>query len=221
MSYRDDRDADQLRIDALEQELARARQRIDELEGKRAHALVVQPGGALALTSEGKVARWFGAPGQLHLTRRWDAAFPTDHFEELIEVIREVTRDPGRSELLKSSLTWYPSRTDKQGGPSRVLAISVRDGATTLTATERLGPLGGAIFGGIGGGVGGGGIMVPILATTAVPVLAPVFFLGWFGGVFLGARGIFKRAARRRAIALQAVFDAIAQQIERRLPPTP
>jgi hypothetical protein len=33
MSYRDDRDADQARIDALELELARARDRIAELEG--------------------------------------------------------------------------------------------------------------------------------------------------------------------------------------------
>ena len=35
MSYRDDRDADQARIEALELELARARDRISELEGKQ------------------------------------------------------------------------------------------------------------------------------------------------------------------------------------------
>ncbi len=215
MSYRDDGDAAQARIDALEADLARARERIDELEGKRSTALAVQPGAALALVTQGSGARWFGAPGQLHLTRRWEAAFPPEKFEDLIEVIREVTRDPGRSELLKSSLTWYPSRSDQRSGPSLVVSISVRDGVTTLTVTERLSSLAGGIFGGVGGGVGGGGIMLPILATTAVPLLAPVFFAGWLGGVFLASRSIFRAAARKRARALQALFDAIGEHVDR------
>jgi len=35
VSYRDDRDADRARIEALEQELAQAKAKVDELEGKR------------------------------------------------------------------------------------------------------------------------------------------------------------------------------------------
>jgi hypothetical protein len=53
------------------------------------------------------------------------------------------------------------------------------------------------------------------MASVAVPVLTPVFILGWLGGVFLGARAIYKRAARRRAVQLQQLFDALVIDIER------
>lgn len=218
MTYRDDREADQARIAALEQELAAAREQLATLEGRQSQALVLASQGALVPSGGGSVAaRWFGAPGHLQLARRFDGAFPTDRFEELIERIREVTRDPGRTELLKSSLTWFASRGEKSTGPYRVVTVTVRDGSTTLTVTDRLAGLAGAIYGGVGGGVGGGGLSLPILASTAVPVLAPVFLIGWLGGVFLGARAIYKRAARRRAVALQQLFDVLVADIERAL----
>jgi hypothetical protein len=219
MSYRDDREADQARIASLEQELAVTRDKLDVLEGRQAQALVLASQGALVPGGDrSATTRWFGAPGQLQLARRFDGAFPTDRFEELIERIREITRDPGRTELLKSSLTWFASRGEKSTGPYRVVTVTVRDGHTTLTVTDRLAGLAGAIYGGVGGGVGGGGLSLPILASTAVPVLAPVFILGWIGGVFLGAREIYKRAARRRAVALQQLFDVLVADIDRALP---
>jgi len=218
MAYRDDREADQARIAALERELAAARDKLATLEGRQSQALVLASQGALVPSEGGSVAaRWFGAPGNLRLARRFDGAFPTDRFEELIERIREVTRDPGRTELLKSSLTWFASRSEKSTGPYRVVTVTVRDGSTTLTVTDRLAGLAGAIYGGVGGGVGGGGLSLPILASAAVPVLAPVFLLGWLGGVFLGARAIYKRAAGRRAVALQQLFDVLVTDIERAL----
>jgi hypothetical protein len=215
MSYRDDRDADQARIEALERELAETRDKLAELEGRQSQALVLaSPGPLVREGRQSGVARWFGAPGQLQLARRFDGAFPTERFEELIERIREMARDPGRTELLKSSLTWFASRGEKGHGPFRVVTVTVRDGATTLTVTDRLTALAGAIYGGVGGGVGGGGLSLPILAATAVPVLAPVFILGWLGGVFLGTREIYKRAAKRRAVALQQLFDVLVADIE-------
>lgn len=220
MSYRDDRDADQARIAALEQELAQAREQLAALEGRQSQALVLATKGALVPgAGAGTAARWFG-PGSLQLARRFDGAFPAERFEELIERIRELSRDPGRSELLKSSLTWFGSRGEKSAGPSRVVTVSVRDGVTTLTVSDRLGALAGAIYGGVGGGVGGGGLSLPIVAATAMPYLAPVFVLGWLGGVFLGTRAIYRRAARRRAIELQRLFDALVADIERGLAPS-
>jgi hypothetical protein len=217
MSYRDDRAADQARIEALEQELAETHQKLALLEGRQSQALVLASQGALVPGGgQSSTARWFGAPGALQLSRRFDGAFPADRFEDLIERIREVTRDPGRTELLRSSLTWFASRGEK-AGPYRVVTVTVRDGNTTLTVTDRLAGLAGAIYGGVGGGVGGGGLSLPILASTAVPILAPIFILGWLGGVFLGARAIYKRAASRRAVALQQLFDALVGDIERAL----
>jgi hypothetical protein len=218
MTYRDDRDADQARIAALEHELVTTREKLDALEGRQSLALVQASQGALVRGGGDRaIAKWFGAPGSLQLARQFDGAFPADRFEELIERIREITRDPGRSELLRSSLTWFASRGEKSTGPFRVVTVTVRDGVTTLTVTDRLAGLAGAIYGGVGGGVGGGGLSLPILASTAVPFLAPVFILGWLGGVFLGAREIYKRAAHRRAIALQQLFDALVGDIERAL----
>ncbi|HEU4731150.1 MAG TPA: hypothetical protein VFT22_24825 [Kofleriaceae bacterium] len=219
MTYRDDRDADQARIAALEQELVEAHAKLAVLEGRQSQALVRASQGALVPGGyPSAVTRWFGAPGQLQLSRRFDGAFPAERFEELIERIREVTRDPGRTELLKSSLTWFASRGEKSTGPFRVVTVTVRDGITTLTVTDRLAGLAGAIYGGVGGGVGGGGLSLPILASTAIPILTPVFLLGWLGGVFLGARELYKRAAHRRAVALQQLFDLLVEDIERALP---
>ena len=214
MTYRDDREADQARIEALERELEVAQEKLAVLEGRQSQALVLASPGALVREGGQKgVAWWFGAPGQLQFARRFDGAFPAERFEELVERIREVTRDPGRTELLRSSLTWFASRAEKSPGPYRVVTVTVRDGVTTLTVTDRLSTLAGVIYG-VGGGVGGGGFGLPILAATAVPVLAPVFILGWLGGVFLGTRAIYKRAAQRRAVALQQLFDALVADIE-------
>ncbi|HEX7844089.1 MAG TPA: hypothetical protein VF469_41725 [Kofleriaceae bacterium] len=55
MSYRDDRDADQARIAALEQELAETRDKLSVLEGKQSLALT--RAGNWALVPGGKVAR--------------------------------------------------------------------------------------------------------------------------------------------------------------------
>lgn len=217
MTYRDDREADQARIAALELELAGTRDRLAQLEDHQSQALVLASRGSLVHGGKPSVAqRWFG-PGTLHLTRRFDGAYPVDRFEALIDRIREISRDPGRTELLRTSLTWYTSRADRSPGPCQVVTVTVRDGATTLTVTDRLAGLAGAIYGGVGGGVGGGGLSLPILAAAAVPVLAPVFILGWLGGVFLGTREIYLRSAQRRAIALQRLHDALVDDIERAL----
>lgn len=225
MTYRDDRDADRARIAALEAELAEARRRVAALEGRRELALVQASGNALARADAAPSAAktWLGAPLRLSLAKRWAGAFPTDRFEDVIERIREVTRDPGRSELLRASMTWWASAGERSAGPFTVVTLTVRDGQTTLTITDRLGTLAGALFGGVGGGVGGGGLIAPIAATIAVPVLAPVFILGWLGGIYAGSRAIFRRMARRRAEALQQLFDALVLEIEARIadPPAP
>ncbi|MGE0869114.1 MAG: hypothetical protein AB7P03_11135 [Kofleriaceae bacterium] len=220
MTYRDDRDADRARIEALEAELTRARGRIAELEGRESRALVVAETGALAPAS-GTSARWWGAPLRLELTRQFDGAVPADEFENLIGRIRSMSRDHGSAELLKASMTWTATAGQQSAGPFTVITVMVRDGKTTLTATDRLGPLAGAYYGGVGGGVGAGGIILPILATTAVPVLAPVFLVSWFGAAFWASRALFRRTARRRAGELQKLFDALVIDVEQVLSKRP
>jgi hypothetical protein len=227
MTYRDDRDADQARIAALESELAQANRRVGELEGRRDQALVLASGAtSLARADPGRSAAttWFGAPIRLAMSRRFDGAYPIDRFEQLIERVRELTGDPGRTELLRSSLTWRATANERGVGPFTVVTVAVKDpadgeqrGHTTLTVTDRLGSLAGGLFGGLFGGLGGGGLVAPIAASVAIPVLAPVFVLGWLGGVYAGTRALYRRAARRRAESLQQLFDALVVEIDARL----
>jgi hypothetical protein len=219
MTYRDDRDADQARIAALELELARARDRIAELEGKNAQALVAV--GTRDLVTGGRpsrAVRWLGARLELELTRRFDRMLPAEHFDDLVERIRSITRDPGRTNLLRTSVSWSSSTPHTGTGPFMTVTVTARDNATVLTVNDRLGQLAGALYGGVGGGVGGGGITAPILASIAMPVLAPLLIAGWLGGVYFGVRALFIRAARRRAAMLQRVFDALVEDITAKLP---
>jgi len=220
MSYRNDRDADEARIASLEGELAETKRRLAEVEGRHDQALVLASKTALERSGSGRSAsqRWFGAPLELALAKELAGVFPTDKFEDVIERIRMVTGDHGRSEILKSSLTWSATAMEKGIGPFTTITISTRGGVTKVLATDRLSQLAGALYGGLGGGVGGGGAAAPIFATMAVPVLAPVFFLAWFGGIYWGTRAIFKRAARGRARRLQRLFDAVCEEVARGIP---
>ncbi len=213
MSYRDDRDADRARIEALEVELVRAQRKLVALE-QPSVALVPQGGNALAV-QRGEGVPWYGAPLRLELSRRFEGALSPDRFEDLIDAIRRHTRESGRSELLKSSMTWSTEANPKSAGPFWVVTISIRHGHTDLVVTDRLGQLAGAIYGGVGGGVGGGGISVPIMVplAMAMPALIPVFCLGWLGTAFLGTRALFKNRAKSRARRLQALFEAVASEI--------
>ena len=217
MTYRNDRDADQARIAALEGDLADARYRIAELEGRREHALVLASPQALARAGGRVKMPWYGAPLRLELRRTFEGAFPVDQLEDLVELIRSITRDPGRTELLRSSMTWSASSRERGAGPFTIVTVSIREGRTTLTATDRLGALAGAIYGGLGGGLGGGGMAVPLTAGLALGMpglFIPLVLGAWFGSVFFGTRAVFRHAARTRAQDLQQLFDAVAREID-------
>ena len=213
MAYREDRDADQARIEALEGELALAKQRIAQLEGRNEQALVL----ASESANRGGAQRWLGAPIKLELERTFEGAFPADKFEDLVEHIREITRDRGRTELLKSSVAWWSSASERGIGPFICVTVTVKDGKTIVRITDNLGQLAGALFGGLGGGLGGGGLVAPIFATMAMPLLAPLWFGTWFGGSYALARTIYKRSAKKRARRLQQVLATVEAAVAREL----
>lgn len=217
MSYRDDRDADQARITALQADLEAAQRKIDDLEGRRSTALTVAKQSALATRPDQKTP-WFGAT-RLERAASFEGELPRDDMEDLVEVIRALTGNHGRTELFKSSLTWFTTTAQGSIGPHLMISVVIKDGRTTVTATDQLKALAGGIYGGVGGGVGGGAILLPVLASIAVPVLAPVIFLGWIGGAVFGARALYLRASRKRAAGLQIVFDGVAAWIAAKLPP--
>jgi hypothetical protein len=224
VTYRDDRDADRARIDALEGELAQAQKKIADLEHQESTALVRAGGNAVAVTGGGK-APWYGAPLRLELTRRFDGEFPREQLEDLIALIRRISREPGHAELLKSSMTWSANMGRRDHRAQAVVNVAIHDGVTDLTVTDSLGQLAGATYGAFGAGVSAGTLAIPIFTALGVPLLIPVAILGWLGGSFFGARTVFKRAARRRAEKLQSFFATLSTEIENRIasaqtPPT-
>ncbi len=220
MSYRDDRDADLARIDALEGELAAAKRKIAALESP--HALVRTEPAALTTTGRppGAVARWFGAPLIRDLVRRFEGAYPVDKLEDLLALIRQLSPDRGTAELLRSSLTWLPSRL---GSTRAGLAVSVviNDGATTLTVRDNRRQFAGGIYGGIGGGcsslVAGAGV----IAGFVNPLLIPVAVVGALGGLLVGTRAVYNKMVSRQTRTAVAVFDALSAEIAKRLEATP
>src|SRR5690242_1051681 len=121
MTYRDDRDADRARIAALEHELAQTRDKLAALEGRRSQALVLATRGALVPGAPPRAAARVFGPATLRLARRFDGALAAARFEPLVDRIRELTGDPGRTEVLNASLTWFASRGDRSTGPHRIV----------------------------------------------------------------------------------------------------
>jgi hypothetical protein len=219
MSYRDDRDADQARIAALETELAAERAKVAELEGRRSTALVLATKGALTPVGRpGAAQRWLGAPSKLALERQFEGAYPADKLENLVETIRSVSRDHGRFELMRSSLTWWSVAAPRLGMGTCV-TIRVEGGATTLAVTDRTFS-GGAVLVGLGGTIIGGLALPLLIVSSLIPLVVPAIMLGWLGSVYVGTRTLHKRAARTRAEILQQLFDALAREIEAALPRT-
>jgi hypothetical protein len=189
MSYRDDREADQARIEALEGELATARKQVAELERR--------PEQALATTAQGppSAVRWLGAPLLLERSREIDHAFPVDKLEDLLASIQRIAGRPGRTERFQTSLTWR--------APFRpTVSVVVRDGKTMVTVSDRLHTLAWNVF---------------VLATwpglTGVWVhLSPVGLLLPVG--YLAARVLFRRFARQHAQLLERMFDTVVAEIE-------
>ena len=225
MSYRDDLDATRARADALERELAAAKEKIAELEGGT--ALVRTEGGALVRREGAAVDRlsasgpathtWLAGPTRLGHERVIDGELPESAYTELVETIRRTIGEPGTTSMLPGSLTWTSSALPNSTGPHLNVYVSVRHGKTTLRADEKLGHLAGAIFGGVGGGVGGGGIMLPIAAAFVNPLLLAVTLPVWLGGTYLACRKIYRGRASARANRLESLMDELAELVEREI----
>src|SRR5262244_1026630 len=205
MTYREDVDAARARAEALEKELASARAEIDELKGARSEALV--RAGSQALEKHAAV-RWLGGPTRLALSRTIEGELPEEAYADLVGRSGMILGQIGNVTALKGLLSW--SSTLSSGLVINVVVTS-RDQKTTIRIKESLSRLAGGIFGGVGGGVGGGGMMLPVLAAHAVPVLTPLAIAAWLGGVFALCRRLYSSIARRHS---ENLFDLLEQLVE-------
>ena len=83
------------------------------------------------------------------------------------------------------------------------------------------GNVAGVVYGGVGGGVAGGLVILPILATVAMPALGLALFPAWFGGALLGCRALFRRATRKRTTKAHELFELLSDELARLVQPAP
>lgn len=220
MSYRDDLDASQARVTALEAELAEARARIDQLEGKPESQALVKVGEqalAASRTEHPGASKWLGAPTSIKLTRALAGEVPESAFAELIETIRRIVRNMGTVSVLPGSLAWSANSPGNGVGPFVDVYFAIRDGKTTIHIDEKLSNLAGGIFGGLGGGLGFGGMMAPISTIWIAPVLVPIAIPVWLGGVYAACRKLYRNRARARAGKMQTLLEELVEICERRI----
>ena len=216
MAYRDDLEATQARVTALEKELADAHAEIARLEGDESQALVKVGGQALerATPDESRSPGWLGAPIRLELSRVLEGEVPEAAYSELVEAMRQALGSVGTVSVLPGSLAWASNAPANGIGPFVNIYFTMRDGRTTIRVEEKLGSLAGGIFGGVGGGVGGGGLMLPIATLWISPLLVPLAVPLWLGGVYAGCRALYRRSARKRARKLEKLLETLVERSE-------
>lgn len=220
MAYRDDLDASQARVAALEAELAEARAEIDKLEGKAPSQALVKVGDQALATSRAAhptSSKWLGAPANLKLVREVPGEVPESAYSELVETIRRALRNVGTVSVLPGSLAWSANTPGNGVGPFVDVYFTIRDGKTSIHIDEKLSNLAGGIFGGVGGGVGVGGLMAPIATMWITPLLVPFAIPLWLGGTYYACRKIYRNRARARARKLGKLLDDLVEISERRI----
>ncbi|MEO8700446.1 MAG: hypothetical protein ABI867_10395 [Kofleriaceae bacterium] len=200
MTYRNDRDADQARIAALQQELAAAHQRISHLEGRPAEIVEkLLPRDAGALTREVKV-KVVESETFSERTRTYDLdrAMTVARAGDLLGCVNDYTPRRGRVTRNGTGATWEDGNVEialvAQRGRTRIVASQ----STSAVVHPRV------LMTGSGG-----------FALLAV-IVSPLYLLamvGWIA-VMLGINGSKSRDRRHEATVL---FDLVADLVARDL----
>ena len=137
-----------------------------------------------------------GGPTRLHIEATVDGEIADAEFEVLLRSIRRAMGDAGHMSVFARTLSWSST-----GNERRVtITISSRDGRTTVTIGERLGPIIGGIFGGVGGGLGGGGSAGAVALAQKLLGNGAIGFalIGWLAATYGIARTIYSVTVKRR-----------------------
>jgi hypothetical protein len=210
MSYRDDLEAAQNRIAALERELGDAKQ-----------ALVVRDEAALATTPwQRRARRWLGARTRLRGERVVEGEIDDGAYAELVEAITEGFDVRGRASSVPDRLQWSNTTGDRRNGIADIaISITHNHGQTRIKGEVRLGALAGGIFGGIGGGGGGGAAFVGASTFLEFPIGMAAIGLAivgaWLGATYWSCRKLYRWSVKRREDRLEGVLDRLEEICEK------
>lgn len=210
MSYRDELDAAQARIEALERELAETRA---ALSGSRALVKVGSVELATRREKQRTARRWLGGPTRLEAERTIEGAAPETCYGEIVDYLSLHFEIGCRISTVAGRFEWTSSPLSSGTGPSVTVVVTSRDGQTTVRAHEPLSDLLGSIYGGFGGGVGGAGIIAPIALFALSPILGAIGVPLWIGGTYALCRSRFRRSVNERETRLEEAVAGVADII--------
>lgn len=158
-----------------------------------------------------KANAFIGRPTRIAFEAVLAGEVPERDLDLLLRTIQDAFADPGMVSTLGRSLTW--ASTDRR---RRVqVGVLVRDGRTTIQASEHLRDLAGGLFGGIMGG-GSGGTMGPLIGVAVEglhqPWLIPLFLAGSVVTTYTVARTLYRHFTRRRSDVLRDLVTRLAGQ---------
>lgn len=200
LAYRDDLEAAQARIAALERENAELKQ--------ESTALVKADSTALATVGSQKPQRrWLGGPTKLANERVLDGEVPEAAFALVVDHARDFFGKPGELSVLPGSVTWNTRATDSR---AIELRLTVRSGETTLRLTENLNGWAGGVYG-VLGSVGG---LASLATIAALGPLGVAIVGAGGGGLLIGARSLFRGIGTKHDGQLQTLVDELVTLIE-------
>ncbi|MFO0547222.1 MAG: hypothetical protein U0271_02475 [Polyangiaceae bacterium] len=195
MAYRSEEEQLKRRVEDLEMELARARQRIAHLEGRGSKFSLVR----VLLGADVEQGAERTLPGRL---RR-------DSGRLVEEVMLERLGIRGHALHSGDRITWSGTR----GNRVVELVVTEREGQIALAGHEKNSSLFGAAYGGFGGGLGGGASYLVITAAKALAMPLGLAFAIWIGLVLAIARLLVGFVARSRWRALDAAIEELSEKL--------
>ncbi len=200
LAYRDDLEAAQARIAALERENAELKQ--------ESTALVKAGGTGLAKVGpQNTQRRWLGGPTKLANEKVIDGEVPEAAFALVVDHARDFFGRPGELSVLPGSVTWNTRTTDSR---TIELRLTVRSGATTLRLSENLSGWAGGVYGVLGSM---GGVAAIVTIASLGPLGVAIVGAGG-GGLLVGARSLFRGIGTKHDGQLQTLVDELVTLIE-------
>lgn len=159
---------------------------------------------------------WVGAPRRILIEREIDGEVSEEVWESMVGEIQRTLGGAGFASRVGRTRTWTNSQTGPRGPSSRIVSVSVSShrGKTVIRADENLSQLAGAMFGGIVGGGGGAtvGIWMGIgIGLLHSPAAAVAMVVGAIYGSYSLAKGLFRRAFRKRNEDLTELLARLAE----------
>jgi hypothetical protein len=207
VSYRDELQAAQARIESLERELATTR---DELSGSRALVRLEPQEIARRERRQRRARRWLGGPTSLEIERIVEVATPESSYSQIVDYLSRKLEISGQISVLPGRFEWTSTVAQGSLGPAVAVTVTTADGRTSVRARERLANTIGAIYGGVGGGLGGGAIIAPIGLFALSPILGIIGLPLWVGGTYALCRRLFRRSVQKREARLEEAIEGVA-----------